>query len=247
VATIGLDSAGARNGARPSISLHPAFPAVVAMWFASLLGAGSLVLPADQVGTIVEMSGLAALVPAAAPPLGLAARGLIAAILAILGARAGVAIARRVARAQSGGHRSQDTGFAAGVRRPISANEELGSDSLIEGVGLPVAQEHAPKRAADDRANGKTDMAPLPDDDEPLRFSAPSLARRAPAEDLALVQLVQDLDASIERRREALAAGSPAPWPGRAAGVDRSPAARHPIDAALRAALATLQRASEAA
>ena len=31
--------------AKPPISLHPAFPGIVALWFSALLGLGSLVLP----------------------------------------------------------------------------------------------------------------------------------------------------------------------------------------------------------
>ena len=34
-----------RGPAKPPISTHPAFPAITALWFAALLGFGSLVLP----------------------------------------------------------------------------------------------------------------------------------------------------------------------------------------------------------
>ena len=39
VATIAFDSSDAQDAAKPPISLHPAFPAIVALWFAALLGA----------------------------------------------------------------------------------------------------------------------------------------------------------------------------------------------------------------
>ena len=38
MASIAFDSSGSRDGSRSPISLHPAFPAVVALWFAALLG-----------------------------------------------------------------------------------------------------------------------------------------------------------------------------------------------------------------
>ena len=63
MASIAFDSSEARDGAKPPISLHPAFPAVVALWFArklqqrlggytgDVLGAAGLV--AETVGLLV--------------------------------------------------------------------------------------------------------------------------------------------------------------------------------------------------
>ena len=111
--TIAFDSSGA-HGARPPISLHPAFPAVVALWFACLLGLGSMVLPVALFERIAAASGIVALIPAAASPFGFAARGLIAVAMAIAGALLGRAIARRVAHAHDG----RDDSQARGARRP---------------------------------------------------------------------------------------------------------------------------------
>lgn len=270
MATIGNHSSAVRNPARPPISRHRAFPAIVATWFAALFGAGSVVLPAASLETIIEAAGIDALVPAAAPPLGVAARGVIALVLALSGGLAGVAVARRVARVQGGDHPRGDAGFAVGARRPIRINEELGGAGLVNGFSLPVTQDRAQAIAEDDRPGDGLYMAPLPDSDEcnrpltfnddmemdlmaavyggdaaePLAFSAPSLARRAhpraEAEPAAvgepgLVQLVDRLGASIRRRRDTFAHEmTEATVPGG-------------IDAALRAALATLQRANGAA
>ena len=44
MATIAQSSSASRPAKAP-ISTHPAFPAIVALWFAALLGLGSLVLP----------------------------------------------------------------------------------------------------------------------------------------------------------------------------------------------------------
>jgi len=162
VATIGLDSSGARNGARPSISLHPAFPAIVATWFAALLGAGSMVLPAALLERAVEATGIAALIPPAAPPLGFTARALIALAAAGAGALAGAAIARRVTRAHGGGEPGQ-ADVASGARRPISVNEELGGDGFVNGCGSPVDQHRAIAIAEDERSSDLLFMAPLTD------------------------------------------------------------------------------------
>src|SRR5687768_10726637 len=96
------------------ISLHPAFPAIVAPWFAALLGLGSMVLPVVLIERTVEITGISALVPAAGPPLGFMARGLIALASALAGAAIGVAIARRVARAHDAGRPSRAAKFAKG-------------------------------------------------------------------------------------------------------------------------------------
>lgn len=332
------------------ISLHPAFPAVVALWFAALLGLGSMVLPVVLIERAVDITGIATLVPAAAPPLGLMARSLIALGSAVAGAAIGVAIARRVARGHDAGRPSRVAKLAKGARRPIDVNEELGGEGLVNGFGLPVNRRRALAIAEDDRPSDFLYMAPLPGHDEddhalafderlsvprssdepfelfdaledsgdareraardhfpaepdedesmafeqefeplppeprvetrqefvppakpqaePLPFSAPSLARRArttkdlqetepesesapmpaipqayepesepeqdrgdwssaPVEELGLVQLVQRLGASLERRREWLAstaAPTPAPGLAPAAGLDPAPA-----------------------
>jgi hypothetical protein len=389
VATMAFDSSDAPDASRPPISLHPAFPAVVALWFAALLGIGSMVLPVVLLERVVGISGLAALVPGAAPPLGSTARILIALAAATVGALGGLAIARRVAGAHGGERASFASRFASGARRPIDVNEEIGGEALVNGRGLPVDNRRAQAIADDAFENDDLYMAPLPEGDagghlaafeehpdtdephelggafaqpavfealpfddepepfdrdaddpmalaqpiqplapraaperqefkagqgdayaEPLAFSPPSLARRAsqaepelapaearaqpvrsdwpnaPAGDPGLVQLVQRLGRSLERRRELLAATTAAPAPLReaaesfdpapaeeaaeaiaayfgrpAAGAAPAssgerpdgeptpapPAAPADTDAALRAALVTLQRMSGAA
>ena len=111
MASIAFDSSGSRDAAKPPISLHPAFPAVVALWFAALLGLGSMVLPVALIDRVVAISGFSTLVPAAQPPLGFMARGLIALAAALTGAAIGVAIARRVARAHDADRPSRAAKF----------------------------------------------------------------------------------------------------------------------------------------
>jgi hypothetical protein len=128
-----------RSAAKVPISAHPAFPAIVALWFAALLGLGSLVLPIALLEKGVTVSGLAALVPSAAPPLGFTARAGIALGGAIVGALAGLVLARKVARSQTP---ESATRGVARVRdrecRPISAHDELGEEGLAMSEPAPV-------------------------------------------------------------------------------------------------------------
>ena len=95
-----MASAPSRRRKAP-ITAHPAFPGIVALWFAVLLGAGSLVVPVALWERIVTILGVDGLVAAAAPPLGIKARAIIALAFAVLGALAGLAIARRMASPRS--------------------------------------------------------------------------------------------------------------------------------------------------
>tara|TARA_R110002072_G_scaffold121321_9_gene254924 strand:- start:9098 stop:10501 length:1404 start_codon:yes stop_codon:yes gene_type:complete len=86
---------GASRTTKP-LTAHPAFPAIVALWFAALLGLGTFVVPPANFEGLVVGSGLADLIPAAAPPLGDTARIAISAVAALLGALLGLAIAARI-------------------------------------------------------------------------------------------------------------------------------------------------------
>lgn len=127
------------TASKPPISQHPAFPAIVALWFAALLGIGSLVLPVTLFESLIIATGLHTVVPAAEPPLGIAARILIALVGAGLGALAGLYIARKVAAAQAAPRfvpapvRREPTSTRP-AKRPISAHEELGADGFDEPV-----------------------------------------------------------------------------------------------------------------
>lgn len=120
------------KGAKPPISSHPAFPAIVALWFAALLGMGSLVVPVTLVETAVSVTGLSSIIPATAPPLGLTARALIALAFTVFGAITGMMIARQVAKAHSPDAfaRFSKTGATPSARSPIKAHEELGAQGF---------------------------------------------------------------------------------------------------------------------
>lgn len=83
------------------ISSHPGFKYAVGLWFAALLGLGLFVMPGAIHDLLVARTGLAALAPFAEPPVGLAARALLAGIAALLGLLFGLVIAQRVALANA--------------------------------------------------------------------------------------------------------------------------------------------------
>ena len=109
MATMAYDSQYEDEPAKPPLSLHPAFPAIVALWVAT---------------------GVASIVPAAAPPLGITARGIIALAGAHAGCGLGVLIARRVAQAHRPEPVSRIAKLAGGSRRPISVHDELGGEGV---------------------------------------------------------------------------------------------------------------------
>ena len=115
---------------------------MVAIWFAALFGLGSLVLPSALPEHLITRTGVDALIPAMAPPLGFTARALIALMAAVVGGIGGLALARRIVTAQRSSRqsavaaeprlRNADRHPDAPARRPISALEELGEDRLPE-------------------------------------------------------------------------------------------------------------------
>jgi hypothetical protein len=131
-----------KGGNQAPISAHPAFPAIVALWFAALLGIGTVVLPNILIEKIVDTTGLAAIIPAAAPPIGFTAKLTLAALAALAGVGAGIFVARKVVESQNGAkavpvdRREARSQQDIPAKRPIVATEELGE----EGLG-PVADE----------------------------------------------------------------------------------------------------------
>jgi hypothetical protein len=195
VATIAFDDSDTGYAARPPISAHPAFPAIVALWFSALLGLGSMVLPAVLVESALLATGLASLVPALNPPLDLPARGLVALAAALAGALIGLAIARRVASAQERQPAPRFAKFVASTpRQPISVNEELGGQGLVNGSGMPVTRRRALAITEDDRPSDFLYTAPLPGED-PYGPPAPDAGDDANDEEpLELIEAIVEDD-----------------------------------------------------
>ena len=130
------------------ITSNPLFPAVVALWFGALFGLGSLAVRPSLLEGLVLQSHIDLIIPAAAPPLGITARILLALVMAALGAVLGIALARRLARpkvehyerkrgakdlaAEQPRVRSRDAHPDAPARRPISAHEEFGTERSLD-------------------------------------------------------------------------------------------------------------------
>jgi hypothetical protein len=162
VATTAESYSVRRAPARAPLSTHPAFPAIVALWFAALLGIGSLVVPAALIERVIATTGLASAIPSAAPPLGFTARGGIALACAVAGALLGLGLARKVARAHAAEPRQRQVAQTRECR-PISAHDELGED------GLGATPARSPKRRAlaiaeDDARSTFLPTVPLPGD-----------------------------------------------------------------------------------
>lgn len=87
-----------RKPANKPITSHQLFPAVVALWFGALFGLGSLAVRPSLLESMVIKSRIDLIIPAAAPPLGVTARILVALGLAALGSVIGLVISRRLAR-----------------------------------------------------------------------------------------------------------------------------------------------------
>ena len=217
------------------ISSNPLFPAVVALWFGALFGLGSLAVRPSLLEGLVLKSHIDLIVPAAAPPLGITARILLALIMAALGAILGIMLARRLARPKVENHerkrgakdlpaaqprvRSRDAHPDAPARRPISAHEELGSE---RSLGDERAAASAPGALANRRRalaildHGPTlippEMAPLPGPVQMLDLA--SLALPAdPAPEPALSPPQDTVSAATTLNWASAPSTAPAPEP----------------------------------
>ncbi|MBN8499906.1 MAG: hypothetical protein J0M19_01995, partial [Sphingomonadales bacterium] len=168
-----------RKPANPKpITAHPLFPAVVALWFGALFGLGSLAVRPSLLESLVIKSRLDLVLPAAAPPLGVTARILVALILAAIGSIIGIMIARKLSRpkvemrerkrktlASADGDvavRRRDTHPDAPARRPISASDELAEEPGTFGGGVLAARRRSLAIEHEDQAFVPHESAPLP-------------------------------------------------------------------------------------
>ena len=159
------------------ITAHPLFPAVVALWFGALFGLGSLAVRPSLLESVVIASRIDLLIPAAAPPLGVTARILVALGMSAVGSAIGVLIARRITRPKVEIRQRKRTGVArddaapqvrardahpdAPARRPISAHDELDTDDF-SGAGALAGRRRALAVELPEEAYVPHDMAPLP-------------------------------------------------------------------------------------
>lgn len=150
----------AKPATQVPVSAHPLFPAIVALWFAALLGIGMLVLPQALFDRVGVATGLG--------EIGFTFRLGFALAAGLIGALLGYTLARKLAtgpvpakpRSPSAAARSSNSE----TRKPISAMEELGSDGLDE----PVDED--PVRPASEPINGRRRALTVTDESCPNDF-----------------------------------------------------------------------------
>lgn len=159
------------------ITAHQLFPAVVALWFGALFGLGSLAVRPALLEGLVLGSHLDLVIPAAAPPLGVTARILVALIMAALGAMIGIALAHRIARPKpvvterkrSGRDLGRSESAArphyadASTRPPVLAGGDYGDEVESPGGGGVLANRRRSLAIKhEEEAFVPHEMAPLP-------------------------------------------------------------------------------------
>ena len=166
-------AAGTADKASNSIVGHRHFPAVAALWFAALLGLGSLAIRPALIESAVLSMRLDTLIAAAAPPLGMTARLLLALAMGGFGAVVGLILARKIAAPRDTGMRlrARDAHPDAPARRPLSAATDLAEDSgASSDIAGPVLGQRR-RTLAISEAHYPTqiiDFAPLPGADRPF-------------------------------------------------------------------------------
>ena len=155
------DRAGrARKAAPAPVAAHPLFPVFAALWFAALFGLASLAIPGAALGALVVKTGLPALVPAAAPPLGFTAHLLVAFAMAGFGGAVGLALGLRLRPAGAQPVRPAETATPAPAPAPEADDvykvraRDAHPDApprrplvLTEALGEPLGEEPAPSDA----------------------------------------------------------------------------------------------------
>jgi hypothetical protein len=202
---------GSKTGRQP-ISRHPLFPVIVALWFATLIGMGSLALRTGLIENLVLAGHIDSLIPAAAPPLGATARLMLAVVLGVPSGVIGWVLAKRVGAPKS----------HAGPQVFNVADADLGAQwpgvaeapTHIEAAAPePAATEPAPVLDPSRFARDNEEEAPLPAAEtvvEQEAIPAPSgltAAQRIAAAslaDLSHVELVERLAIALQRRDELL-------------------------------------------
>lgn len=141
------------------ITTHQLFPAVVALWFGALFGLGSLAVRPSLLESLVIKSRIDLIVPAAAPPLGITSRILVALILAAIGAGIGIAIARRLARPKLE-HRERKRGAGSVVADSDKLHSGRHYADAAMRPPVSVSEDPRPNLAGDNVSYGASGIAP---------------------------------------------------------------------------------------
>jgi hypothetical protein len=195
-----------RTGRQP-ISRHPLFPAIVALWFATLIGVGSLALSTSLIENLVLASHIDSLIPAATPPLGATARLMLAVMVGVPGGVMGWILAKRLGSPKQ----------AAGPQVFKVTDADLGAQwpGVAEAPtrAEPAAIEPAPLLDPSSLTHDVEKEAPLPAAEmaveqevipAPSAHTAAQRIAAASLADLSHVELVERLAIALQRREELL-------------------------------------------
>lgn len=178
--------------AEQPIHRHPLFPAIIALWFAALLGVGSLALSTSLLETMVLATGIDAVVPAAGPPLGIKARLLLALFLGLAGAAVGHVLARRLGEAKDDAGPKVFKVADADLDEPLvpAAPKQAvaHAEPEIEVLEGPILVESQPE------PQPEVEPAPIPTAAE--RIASADLA------ELSHVELIERLAIALQRRQD---------------------------------------------
>ena len=185
------------------MTAHPWFTAIVALWFAALLGLSGLVLAPAMLERIVAASGIDSFIAAAAPPLGQTARLLVALGLAGLGGVLGLILGRFLAaRAKFTRPGDREVAHAA-PEEPIGDEADtFGEDA--PGLGLRnrlarlTGQGDGPRDFADLPKLRARDCHPDAPGRKPLTPSDDLVADDLPADELVAERLPADDHMPVE-------------------------------------------------
>jgi len=180
------------NGDKQPITQHPVFPAVVALWFCALLGLGSFAVSAPALEGLVLATHIDAVVPAAAPPLGMTAQLIVALALAVVGGGIGWFLALRVAAPD------------ADPEPHVFKFSDLEDNLQWPGMADPPAPADAtPAQMAFDPAS-RPDPEPeiaAAAEPEPAQTTATQRIGSADLDALSHVELVERLAIALQRRQ----------------------------------------------
>jgi hypothetical protein len=222
------DRKTATNAARgrQSVTSHPLFPAMVAVWFGALFGLGTLAVRVSLIERVVVASGIDRLIPAAAPPLGVNARILIALALAMLGGVIGAVIGRLVARSKPAAQARRAAAAEAAIEVPEAAPPVAvafaDAPSFIDISQLDLDHDHKIEPAEPEREDTSAESRPIREFQRPLdpvtfplpaSFPVPggAAAQRlteAELDSLSHLELIERLALSLQKRREEAAEGA---------------------------------------
>lgn len=162
------------------------FPALVALWFAGVFALGSLAVEVSLLERAVLALGLDQVIAAAAPPLGLTARVLLALAMAAVGGVLGIVVAALFTRrdrpatqwqkpvaATKPQVRTRDSHPDAPPRRPISAFEEFDDEPLESLSASPNRIRNDAPPVTAEAIDEVIERAPV----APPRFAPPPSAR----------------------------------------------------------------------